>query len=176
MTHQRSFDPRGVDVLERRIPVPRHEGVGFRHIAGGQECEGAAHAEPGDADLGASGRLQILHCTADVLSRRRAEVESLHQVLRFLLFERFLAAVEIRDQSTVSGRREVVRNAANLVVESPPLLNHDDAGLGTVRIAGQVAIDVGAIRTVVGDQVAHRGSPRAGARMLTGGGRPAQPQ
>src|SRR5438105_4224387 len=142
VAHQRRFDLRRIDVVERREAVPRDRGVRFRHEAGRENRQRTAHAVAGDADLRAR-LLQILHGAADVLGCRVAEVQAAHQVLGLLRVETDFAAIEIGHERAVSLLRVVIGHAPDVIVDTPPLLDDDEArrfravrGLGV--IAGAV--------------------------------------
>src|SRR3984893_10844949 len=96
--------------------------------------------------------LQVLHGTTNILTGGVAEVESAHQMVRLFLFNRRFSAVEIGDQREITGLCEPVGYAANLVVQTPPLLNHDDGGctLEVLRL-GEISLDVLAVRAAKGD-------------------------
>ena len=73
-------------------------------------------------------------------------------MVRLYLFHRRFPAKKIRHQRQITGLREPVRHAANLVVQTPPLLNHNDGGcaLEFLRL-GQVTLDVLPVRAAKGD-------------------------
>jgi hypothetical protein len=98
----------------------------------------------------------VLHGAAHVLAGGHREVQPLHQMLGFVRLERDFAAIKIRHQGPVPGRRELVGHAPNLVVESPPLLNHDDARRGrAARALGKVAVHAASIRALIADCLTH---------------------
>jgi hypothetical protein len=66
VAEQRCLDLRGVDELQRRVAVPDHARIGFRHQAHRQQRQRTAHAKPGDAHLGRA-PFEILHCATHVL-------------------------------------------------------------------------------------------------------------
>ncbi len=73
-------------------------------------------------------------------------------MVRFLLFDRRFSAVEIGDQSQITGLREPVGYAANLVVQAPPFLNHDNGGRADrVLRFGEIAFDILSIRAAKGN-------------------------
>ena len=156
VAQERRLDLRGVDVLERRVAVPDDARVHLGHVDRREHRERAAHAEAGDADLGAA-FLQILDGAADILARRIGEVEPGHQVVRLLRIHRGLAAVEIGHQRAVAGLRQLVGHALDLIVESPPFLDHHQPGcLGRCRGLGEIAVDALAVGAVEAHGFAHR--------------------
>jgi len=88
---------------------------------------------------------QLQRSAAQVLMGRRGKIETGHQVVGLVGLARQPALVKIGRQRVVAGAREAVGDPANLVVETPPLLNDDDPG---PVVAGhrQVALACHAIR------------------------------
>src|SRR6266851_3582626 len=101
-------------------------GVGLRDMHRRGDRQRSAHAEPHHRDLAALPP-KVLGGTSEVLVRRRREVETGHQMVGLVGLGRQAAFVKIGGQRIVAGASEPVGHPANLVVEAPPLLDHDHA-------------------------------------------------
>mmetsp|Transcript_21584 Transcript_21584/g.51159 ORF Transcript_21584/g.51159 Transcript_21584/m.51159 type:complete len:251 (-) Transcript_21584:430-1182(-) len=143
---QRDADLAGVHELQRRHAVPDHGRVGLGHQHRRQQRQRAAHAVAGHADLAAAEAqaLQVLHRAAHILRGRLAEVQARHQVVGLLGLDGALPAVEVRHQGREAGAGEALGHAADLVVQAPPLLDHDDRPHGLLGL-GEVAGQGGAV-------------------------------
>jgi len=123
-----------------------------------------------------AGGLQEFHGSAHVLSGGVAEIQVLHQVLGLVCLQRDLAAIQVGHQRAITRRRELVRHAADLVVQTPPLLDHNDARRACRRGGfGEIAVDACAIGPRKADRLAHgllrecpnmRGIPRANPNRI----------
>ena len=92
-------------------------------------CNGerATHAVAHHADLATSAR-KVIHGSPDVLMCGVGEIEAVHHVAGFIGILRHSAFVQVRRQCVVACRRKAVGDTLDLGVETPPLLNHNDAG------------------------------------------------
>jgi hypothetical protein len=85
-------------------------------------------------------------------------------VVGFFLLDRALAAVEVGHERQITRLREAVGHAANLVVQAPPFLDHDDGGraFGLLR-AGEITLKRLAVRAGKGNHgsggLCHGGDP-----------------
>src|SRR5262249_18517289 len=70
----------------------------------------------------------MLYRATDVLCRGVSEVQGGHHVLRFLCLYRNLPPIKVGNECAVPRCSIAVSNAANLVIQSPPFLNHNDGG------------------------------------------------
>jgi len=155
MRQQRRLYLGSVDVFQRRATVPDDGRIDLGGRAQGQERQGPTHAKAGDADFAAAG-LQELHGTADILRGGIAEVQCRHQVMRFFRVERRLAAEKVGYESDVPRVRQTVGDAADLIVDPPPLLDHHDGrSAGRLLRLGQVAVDNLPIRALECDCCSH---------------------
>jgi hypothetical protein len=105
-------------------------------------------------------RQQVLHGPAHVLRRCIGEVQPRHQVVRLLGLDRAPAAVQVGHQGGVAGLGQAIGHAADLRVQAPPLLDHDDgrpAGRGRPGGFGQVAFDGLSVGTLEADLTSHSG-------------------
>ena len=89
---------------------------------------------------------QMLDRAGDVLVRGADEVEAAHHVVGLVRLLRHAALVEVGRQRVVARAREAIGDAADLVVQPPPFLDHDDArlalaGFGQVALAGRCRRD-----------------------------------
>ena len=81
-------------------------------------------------------------------------------MLGFLRLEGELAPVEVRHERPVPGRRELVGDPLDLIVQAPPFLNHDDAGChGAAGRFGQVSFHDLPVRAGVFNHRSHRLTP-----------------
>ncbi len=73
--------------------------------------------------------------------------------MRFFLLDRRLAAIDIGDEREIPCARETIRHAADLFVQSPPLLDDNDGGSAR-SILGfrKVAVDFLAVRAPKGNR------------------------
>src|SRR6266851_5638031 len=115
-----------VGELLGRDAVKADRGVDLRDMHRRGDRQRSAHAEPHHRDLAALPP-KVLGGTSEVLVRRRREVETGHQMVGLVGLGRQAAFVKIGGQRIVAGASEPVGHPANLVVEAPPLLDHDHA-------------------------------------------------
>ncbi len=73
------------------------------------------------------------HRAADILAGGIAEIEAAHQMFGFGGLYRRLAAVQVGNQCGVAGGGKAVGNTADLVVQPPPFLDHDQARCARLR-------------------------------------------
>jgi len=71
----------------------------------------------------------VLHRPGNVLVGGADEVEAAHHVVGLVRLLGHAALVEVGRQRVVALAREPVGDAADLVVETPPFLDHDDPRL-----------------------------------------------
>ena len=86
---------------------------------------------PITATLAPEGPLWPWRCwrrAAQILVRRVWEIEVGHQMVGFVGHGGEAALIEVGSERVVAGPRKSIRDAANLIVEPPPLLNDHDAG------------------------------------------------
>lgn len=76
--------------------------------------------------------LQVPRSTGNIGDSTR-EVEVLHQMMSFLGLETELTAVEIRNDAAVTVGSNLLGVFLDLVVDTPPFLNNDNAGLSSCR-------------------------------------------
>src|SRR5947208_437107 len=90
--------------------------------------------------------------------RRIGEIKVAHQVVGLIRDRREATLVEIGGKGVVAGARKPVGDAADLIVETPPFLDHDDA---RPALPGRREITPGpaAIGTRELDHTAHVWSP-----------------
>src|SRR6266571_1385815 len=55
-------------------------------------------------------------------------IEALHQMLCLVRFKSDLSAVQVRNERAIPGLRQPVRHTLDLVVQTPPFLDHHDTG------------------------------------------------
>ena len=68
----------------------------------------------------------MLRRAAQILIRRVGKIEPAHQVVGLIGHGGEAALVEVGRKRVVAGPGKTVGDAANLVVEAPPFLDHDD--------------------------------------------------
>src|SRR5262249_34804052 len=124
---------------------------------GGGDCQRAAHAKPHDRDLAARA-LQVLRRAPQILMRGIRKIEIAHQMVRLVRHGGQPALVEVRRERIVPGAGKPGGDAADLVVEPPPLLDDDDprAPLPGSR---EIAFWLAAIRAANFDHGPHAMSP-----------------
>ena len=78
-------------------------------------------------------------------------------MLGLLRLGRGLPAKKIGDEGDVARARQSVGDAANLLVDAPPLLKYDDRGgaLSVLRL-GQVALNTLSVEAAEGDRRSHQ--------------------
>ncbi len=73
--------------------------------------------------------------------------------MRLFLLDRRLAAIDVGDECEIPCARETIRHAADLVVQSPPLLNDDDGGSARNSLGfRKIAFDFHAVRAPKGNR------------------------
>src|ERR1051325_10505005 len=95
----------------------------------GVECECTAHAKANHADLLTGDcviTLEIVDRAADIFFRF-VDAQRHHQLPCFIRRLRSLAVIQIRRERYESLARESLANVFDVIDESPPLLNHDQA-------------------------------------------------
>ena len=110
-----------------RNAVEADGGIGLRHVDRSGDSQRAAHTKAHYRDL-AAGLLQVLDRAAQILVGRAGKIEALHHVVGFVRFRGDPAFVKVWRDGVVAGARKAVGDAADLVVQPPPFLNHDHAG------------------------------------------------
>src|SRR5205085_12094668 len=93
--------------------------------------------------------------------RRIGEVKVAHQVVRLVRDRREATLVEIGGKGVVAGARKPVGDAADLVVETPPFLDHDDAR-PALPGGREIALGLAAVGAGKLDHRAHAVSPLLG--------------
>ncbi len=127
----------------------------------------AAHAESGDADLGA---VRFRYCAAPrtVCERRVHEVERRHLLRGRLgvVVGHDDALVEVGRERIEAGQRETVDDRLDLLRQTPPFLDHHQPGRVPAARIGQIALRVAAVRTLERDCRPHFRSCEASNRRL----------
>mmetsp|Transcript_9882 Transcript_9882/g.24391 ORF Transcript_9882/g.24391 Transcript_9882/m.24391 type:complete len:241 (+) Transcript_9882:171-893(+) len=111
--------------------VEGRRAVDVVRVLGADEGERAAHAEPDGAHLGRPRGLQVLGRLAD-LPLGGGPVQGAHQVVRLLRVDAQLALVQVRHQAPVPLAGDELRLLLDILVDAPPLLQHDHARRGLV--------------------------------------------
>ena len=165
MALQRDRDRPRVGEFGRRDAVVADARIGFGDVHAAGDGQRAAHAEPHHRDLGAGG-LEMPGGAAQVLMGGAGEVEPFHPVAGLVRVAGHAALVEIGRQRVEAGRGEAVGDAADLVVQSPPFLDHHDSGPAGARL-GIVAARGAAVRPLERDRLAHLRPSPSPARRAT---------
>ena len=71
---------------------------------------------------------QIVSRSGDIFRRGVIEIETLHQVIRFVACRGAASAKQIGNEHRKTVRCEAIGGGFHAVVESPPLFQHHDAG------------------------------------------------
>jgi hypothetical protein len=103
--------------------VEAHAGREPRHMHGGADGQRPAHAETHRGNLAAEAS-QVVDRTTNVLVCGAGKIEAVHQVAGLVRLLRDAALVEVGRQCVEPGAGEAVGDAADLVVEPPPFLDH----------------------------------------------------
>ena len=91
---------------------------------------------------------------ANVLMRGAGKIEAVHQMTGLVRFLRDATLEQIGRQRVEPGRRKTIGNAADLLVEPPPFLDHYHTG-SALPCIGQIAAADAAIRPLVFDHLSH---------------------
>ena len=96
----------------------------------------------------------MLDRAGNVLVGGADEIEAAHHVIGFIRLLRDAAFVEVWRQGVVTGRGEAVGGGLDLIVEAPPFLDDDNAGLA-LACFGEIALAARAVGTLEVDHAAH---------------------
>src|SRR5437868_3712725 len=116
----------------------------------------AAHAEAGQTDLGAVAS-EILRGAAHGLRGGVDEIERVHLFAGGIgvVIRHHLALVEIGRQGVEAGHRKAIAQPLDLLLQSPPFLDHHHTRRVAARGVGEIAAGVLAVRTLETDAGAH---------------------
>ena len=152
---KRDADIRGIGKLPRRNAIEAHACGKLRHMHGGGDGQRAAHAETHGGHLAATRQIaQVIDRAANVLVRGAGKIQAVHQVVGLVGLLRHAALEQIGRQGVVPGSGQAIGDAANLIVEPPPLLNYDHART-ILRGVGKVTAARAAVRPVEFDHLSH---------------------
>jgi hypothetical protein len=145
-----------VGKLLRWNAIEADPGGKIRHVHCGGNGQRAAHAKTHRRNLGASQCTQMIDRAANVLVGGSRKIQTVHQVIRLVGLLGHAALEQVRCQRVVAGPREAVGDAANLVIQAPPFLDHHHAGLALPG-AGKVAATGTAVGPLEVDHLSHAG-------------------
>src|SRR5918994_390950 len=98
----------------------------------------------------------MLRCAPDVLPSGIGKVEIRHQVFCFSSIQSHFSLVQVWNQGAVSFRRATLGDSFDLIVESPPFLDDDQARRVIVASrAGKIAVALGAIGSLKRNHLSH---------------------
>mmetsp|Transcript_3415 Transcript_3415/g.8292 ORF Transcript_3415/g.8292 Transcript_3415/m.8292 type:complete len:258 (-) Transcript_3415:107-880(-) len=119
-------------VREAIVPsVEGNAGIDLGMVNRAPQREGPSHAETDDSDLAATLRLEPSRCSLHIL-QSSWPVEAAQQVLSLCSLVSNLRPVEIWDHNTNPALGSDVRcSCLDLIIDAPPLLEDDQATLGT---------------------------------------------
>ena len=138
-----------LDLGGERRPVglctgPRNESVerrdpshGIGSLAGGNESQATTHTEADNTHLGTARALLQQIDRARHVFACLGEVERHHQLARAIGFGGRLTVVQVGRNGHETCGGEAIDDVFDVVVQTPPLLDHDDA---RTSVAGDVAI------------------------------------
>ena len=140
-----------------RDAIEADPGGELGHLGGADDRYRAAHAEAGQTDLRARA-LEELRGAAGRLLGCVEEIERVHLLTGGLavVIGDDRAGVEIGSERVVSGKRQPITDARDLVLQAPPLLDHHDTGGAGAAGLCQIALRVLAIGAAERDPRTHR--------------------
>src|SRR5579883_2905834 len=159
MRLQWNLDIGGIGRLLGRNAVEHDTGGELRNFGGADDGHGTAEAEAGESDLGTVAR-QILRRSPHRLGRRVHEIQRVHLLRRRVrvVIGHDGALVEIGRQRIEARAGEAVAHALDLVLQTPPLLDHHHARRIAARGVGEIAGCLFAVGTLESDDGTHGSS------------------